>query len=411
MYMADKPFTGLKVIDMTWSGAGVFILNFLSHYGATVVRVESRRQPDPIRRVYSYTNITNDAPNAINRSVLFAFSHSATKYSMTLDLKNPAGKEVYKRLVAWADVLGECFPTGVMERFGFGYDVVKKIRPDIIMVRSCGYGHTGPMAGQGGFGMTLAAYAMMYGLAGWPDRGTVPVSSYYSDQLSPLPCMLAMVAALDYRRRTGKGQCIDQSQIESSLNYLAPLVLDYAANKRTLAITGNKCSYAAPHGVYPCRGDDRWVAIEVFTEEEWQSFCRVIGEPAWTRDARFKTLNNRLANSNALDELVDSWTIGHSPEEVMQMMQAAGVGAGVVSNAKDIVEDPQLAHYNYFREVDHPYIGKVKFAHPPAFKLSDVDADVGRSTILGEHNEFVCKDILGYSEQEYQSLIKEKVFD
>jgi len=409
--MPDKPFTGLKVIDMTWSGAGVFILNFLSHYGATVVRVESRRQPDPIRRVYSYTNLTANSPNAINRSVLFAFSHSAQKYSMTLDLKNPAGKEVYKRLVAWADVLGECFPTGVMERFGFGYDEVKKVKPDIIMVRSCGYGHTGPMAGQGGFGMTLAAYAMMYSLAGWPDRGPVPVSSYYSDQLSPLPCMLAMVAALDYRRRTGKGQCIDQSQIESSLNYLAPLVLDYAANRRSLAVSGNKCAYAAPHGVYPCRGDDRWVAIEVFTEEEWWSFCRVIGNPAWTHDARFNALNTRLENRDVLDELVSAWTISHTPEEVMQMMQAAGVGAGVVSNAQDIVEDPQLAHYNYFREVDHPFIGKVKFAHPPAFKLSDVDADVGRSTILGEHNEYVCKDILGYSEQDYQALVQAKIFD
>jgi benzylsuccinate CoA-transferase BbsF subunit len=342
---------------------------------------------------------------------LFAFSHAAKKYSLTLDLKNPAGLAVFKRLIAWADVLGECFPTGVMERFGLSYEEVKKVRPDIIMVRSCGYGHTGPMAGQAGFGMTLAAYAVMYGLAGWPDRDPVPVSSYYSDQLSPLPCILAMVAALDYRRRTGKGQCIDQSQIESSLNYLAPLVLDYVANGRSLALTGNKSPVAAPHGVYPCLGDDRWVAIEAFTEEEWHSFCRVTGAPAWTKDPRFTTLTNRLENSDALDELVAAWTINHSPEEVMQKLQAAGVGAGVVSNAKDIVEDPQLAHYNYFREVDHPFIGKVKFAHPPAFKLSDVDADVGRSTILGEHNEYVCKDILGYSEPEYQSLIQQKVFD
>jgi benzylsuccinate CoA-transferase BbsF subunit len=409
--MPDKPFTGLKVIDMTWSGAGVFILNFLSHYGATVVRVESRRQPDPIRRVYSYTNLTANSPNAINRSVLFAFSHAAKKYSLTLDLKNPTGLAVFKRLIAWADVLGECFPTGVMERFGLSYEEVRKVRPDIIMVRSCGYGHTGPMAGQAGFGMTLAAYAMMYGLAGWPDRGPVPVSSYYSDQLSPLPCILAMVAALDYRRRTGKGQCIDQSQIESSLNYLAPLVLDYAVNGRSLALTGNKSQDAAPHGVYPCLGDDRWVAIEVFTEEEWQSFCRVIGAPAWTKDPRFGTLAKRLENSGVLDEMVAAWTINHSPEEVMQNLQTAGVGAGVVSNARDIVEDPQLAHYNYFQEVDHPFIGKVKFAHPPAFKLSDVDADVGRSTILGEHNEYVCKDILGYSEPEYQNLIQQKIFD
>jgi benzylsuccinate CoA-transferase BbsF subunit len=409
--MTIRPFEGLKVIDMTWSGAGVFILNFLSHFGATVVRVESARQPDPIRRVYTYTNLTNDSPNAINRGALFSFSHSAKKYSMTLDLKNPAGQEVYRKLVAWADILGECFPTGVMERFGFGYDEVKAIKPDIIMVRSCGYGHTGPMAKQAGFGMTLAAYAMMYSIAGWPDRGPVPVSSYYSDQLSPLPCMLAMVAALDYRRRTGKGQCIDQSQIESSINYLAPLVLDYSANKRHLALSGNKCSYAAPHGIYRCKGDEKWVAIEVYTDTEWQSFCKVIGGPEWTQDARFSTLIGRVGNSDELDKLVETWTLNYTPEEVMALLQKAGVSAGVVTDAKDVFEDPQLNHYKYFREVEHPLIGKVNYAHPPAFKLSDADSEVGPSTVLGEHNEYVCKEILGYSDDAYQGLIKAKVFE
>ncbi len=407
----NKPFEGLKVIDMTWSGAGVFILNFLSHFGATVVRVESARQPDPIRRVYTYTDLTNDSPNAINRGALFSFSHSAKKYSMTLDLKNPKGLEVFKRLVAWADVLGECFPTGVMERFGLDYEVIKGIKPDIIMVRSCGYGHTGPMAKQAGFGMTLAAYAMMYSIAGWSDRGPVPVSSYYSDQLSPLPCILAMVAALDYRRRTGKGQCIDQSQIESSINYLAPLVLDYSANKRSLSLTGNKCTYAAPHGVYKCKGNERWVAIEVFTDEEWRSFCKVIGDPEWTRDSRFSTITGRVENSDELDKLVEGWTIKHTPEKIMTLMQNAGVGAGVVSDARDIYEDPQLKYYNYFREVEHPLIGKVNYAHPPAFKLSDVESEVGRSTILGEHNEYVCKEILGYSDDAYKNLTRDKVFE
>ena len=376
-----------------------------------MVRVESVKQPDPIRRVYTYTDVTNDSPNAINRGALFSFSHPAKKYSMTLDLKNPKALEVFKRLVAWSDVLGECFPTGVMERFGLSYDEVKKVRPDIIMVRSCGYGHTGPMAKQAGFGMTLAAFAMMYSIAGWPDRGPVPVSSYYSDQLSPLPCMLAMVAALDYRRRTGKGQCIDQSQIESSLNYLAPLVLDYSANKRSLSITGNKCAYAAPHGVYRCKGDERWVAIEVFTDAEWGNFCGVIGNPVWTRDSRFNTSIGRIENSDELDNLVEAWTINYAPEDVMTRLQNAGVGAGVVSNAQDITEDIQLNHYRYFREVEHPFIGKINYAHPPAFKLSEVDSEVGRSTILGEHNEFVCKEILGYSDDAFNNLIKDKVFE
>lgn len=409
--MVAKPFEGLNVIDMTWSGAGVFIMNFLSHYGATMVRVENMKQPDPIRRVYTYTDVTNNTPDAINRGALFAFSHPAPKYSITLDLKNPKALDVFKQLVAWSDVLGECFPTGVMERFGLGYEELKKVRPDLIMVRSCGYGHTGPMAEQAGFGMTLAAYAMMYQIAGWPDRGPVPVSSYYSDQLSPLLGILAMIAAIEYRQRTGKGQCIDQSQIESSINYLTPLVLDYSANKRNFIRSGNKCAYAAPHGIYRCKGNDRWVAIEVFTDEEWQSFCGVIGSPEWSRDSRFSTLIDRIKNSDELDRLVEAWTVNFTPEQVMEMMQNSGVGAGVVSDARDIYEDVQLKHYRYFREVEHPYMGKLKFAHPPSFKLSEVDSQVGRSSILGEHNEFVCKKILGLSDKIYRNLIKEGVFD
>jgi len=409
--MITKPFEGLKVIDMTWSGAGVFILNFLAHFGATVVRVESMKQPDPIRRVYTYTDVTNDSPNATSRGAYFAFSHPAKKYSMTINLKTPEGLELFKKLVAWSDVVGECFPTGVMERFGLGYDVLKGIKPDVIMMRSCGYGHSGPMAQQAGFGMTLAAYAMMYNIAGWPDRGSVPVSSYYSDQLSPLLSIFGLVAALDYRKRTGKGQCIDQSQIESSLHYLSPLILDYSANKRDFKITGNTSSYAAPHGVYRCKGEERWVAIEVFTDEEWHSFCKVLENPEWTQSPRFSTMGERVKNSSELDKLVETWTGKYTPEEVMHKMQEAGVGAGVVSNAQDIVEDPQLKHYNYFRTVEHPYMGKITYAHPPAFKLSDVDSEVWRSSILGEHNEYVCKEILGLSGGEYNRLIQAKVFD
>jgi crotonobetainyl-CoA:carnitine CoA-transferase CaiB-like acyl-CoA transferase len=298
-----------------------------------------------------------------------------------------------------------------MERFGLGYDELKKIKPDIIMVRSCGYGHTGPMAKQAGFGMTLAAYAMTYSIAGWPDRGPVPVSSYYSDQLSPLLGILGMVAAIDYRRRTGKGQCIDQSQIESTLNYLAPVILDHSLNKRSFTLSGNKCDHAAPHGVYRCKGEERWVAIEVFTDEEWQSFCKVIGSPAWSRDSRFGTLSGRVKNSDELDGLVETWTVNYTPEQVMVMMQDVGVGAGVVSNARDIYEDIQLKHYRYFREVEHPLMGKITYAHPPSVKLSDVDSQVGRSSILGEHNEFVCKEILGFSDETYKNLVRDKVFE
>jgi benzylsuccinate CoA-transferase BbsF subunit len=407
----SKPFEGVKVIDLCWSGAGASIMNLPAHCGATVVRVESAKQPDPIRRVLTYTSYTRDDPHALELSAYFAFSHPAPKYGMTLDLKNPAAKDVFKKLVAWADVVGESFPTGVIERLGFGYDELKKVKPDIIMLRSCGYGHTGPLAQQAGFGMILSAVSMMYSLGGWPDRRPVPLSSYYSDQLSPLLSMLALVAALDYKRRTGKGQCIDQSQIESSLNYLAPLLLDYTVNKRELALKGNKCDYAAPHGVYRCRGDKRWVAIAVCTDEEWEGFCRVLGNPAWTKDPRFTTLTGRIKHSDELDRLVEAWTADYTPEYIMAVLQAAGVGAGVVASAKDLAEDAQLNHYEFFREVDHPYTGRANYFHPPAFKLSEAPAEVGRPPLLGEHNKFICQEFLGISDKEYARLVKAGAFE
>ena len=219
------------------------------------------------------------------------------------------------------------------------------------------------------------------------------------------------MAAIDNWRRTGRGQCIDQSQIESTLNYLTPVLLDYTVNKRESNLMGNKSDYAAPHGIYRCKGEERWIAIAVTNDAEWQSFCQVTGNPSWIQDPRFDTLNERVKRSDELDKLVESWTLNYSPEFIMATLQAAGVGAGVVANSQDIVEDVQLKYYNFFREVDHPFMGKITYAHPPAMKLSEAESSVGRATILGEHNEYVCQEILGYSQSEYNQLLKEKVFE
>ena len=178
-----------------------------------------------------------------------------------------------------------------------------------------------------------------------------------------------------------------------------------------MALTGNKRTCAAPHGAYRCKGNDRWVAIGVFTDEEWDSFCRVIEYPAWTKDAKFSTLSSRVRNSDELDKLVEAWTINHKAEHVMTTMQDAGVGAGVVANAQDIVEDVQLNYYDYFREVDHPITGKANYYHTPAFKLSEASAEVGRPTLLGEHNKYICNEILGISDDEFSRLTQEGVFE
>jgi benzylsuccinate CoA-transferase BbsF subunit len=330
---------------------------------------------------------------------------------MSLNINNPKAVEIFKKLAKWADVFVESFTTGTLEKRGLGYEDLKKINPRLIMHRTCGYGHTGPMASQPGFGQTVTSLTGFYTITGWPDRKSVPISSFYTDHLSPLFGGLALITAIDYQQRTSQGQCIDQSQIESGINYLSPLILDYTVNQREPVLTGNKCAYAAPHGAYRCQGNDRWVAITVLIDQEWESFCGVVGNPGWTKDAKFNTLDGRIKNSDELDKYINEWTQNFTAERVMAMMQDAGVAAGVVATAQDSEEDPQLKAYDFFREIEHPYLGPQKFFHPPGFTLSDATAELHRPVILGEHTEYICTEILGIPGEDFTKMEKEGVFD
>ncbi len=305
----------------------------------------------------------------------------------------------------------ESFTTGALEKRGLGYDELKELNPRLIMHRTCGYGHTGPMASMPGYGQTVTSFTGFYTIAGWPDRKSVPISSFYTDHLSPLFGGMALITAIDYQQRTGEGQCIDQAQIESGINYMTPLVLDYTANRRELALKGNSCDYAAPHGAYNCKGEDRWVAITVLTDQEWDGFCEAIGSPEWTRDTRFNTLDSRIKNSDELDAYVNEWTSNYTPEEVMTVLQSRGVAAGFVATAQDSEADSQLKAYDFFREIEHPYLGKQKFFHPPGFTLSEATAEVHRPVLLGEHTEYICKEILGIPDDEFTRMQQEGVFD
>jgi benzylsuccinate CoA-transferase BbsF subunit len=307
--------------------------------------------------------------------------------------------------------VAEGFPAGVMDRLGLDYEGLKKINPQIIMFRTCGYGHTGPMADQPGFGSILTAVTMMDNIVGWPDRSPVPPSTYYTDQLSPVYGSLAIMAALDYKRRTGKGQYIDHSQIEAGLNYVTPLILDYQVNRREFQPRGNKGEYNAPHGIYRCKGDDRWVAIAVESDAEWRSFVRTIGNPEWALNKKYGKAADRVKYSDELDKRVEAWTVNYPPEDVEEMLQQAGVGAGVVANARDIDEDPQMNYYNFYRELDHPFVGRLRYYHPAPIKLSAAEAAVQRPVLLGEHTDRICTEILGMSQDEVDRLRAKGVFE
>ena len=220
------------------------------------------------------------------------------------------------------------------------------------------------------------------------------------------------MAALEYRRRTGKGQYIDMSQYESGIHFMAPLVLDYEANKRIAGRVGNKCDYAAPHNAYRCLGADRWCAISVFTDEEWKNFCAAIGKAGLAQDPRFNTLLARKTNEEELDGLVNDWTSTRTAEEVMRLMQDAGVAAGVVETAEDLLDrDPHLKQRGTFVELEYPGIGKYRSQMGTHFLMSRYKEEMKPAPIMGEHNEYIFKSVLGMPAAEYDQLVNDGVID
>ena len=255
----------------------------------------------------------------------------------------------------------------------------------------------------------MAGYAGFVSLTGWPDRPPVAVGAY-PDIIAPRFGSTALLAALDYRRRTGKGQYIDLSEYESSIQFLIPAILDYTANNRIQTCNGNKSPYAAPHGVYRCKGDDRWCAIAVFTDTEWSTFCKVIGNPSWTQAPEFSTFNRRKEHEDELNKRIEEWTVNHVAEEVMMIMQQAGVQAGVVRTSADIENCPQLNHRHYWWTLEHPEIGKATYGGN-SYILSQTPYRLERSApCFGEHTEYICTRLLGMSDKEFVELFQEGVF-
>ena len=343
----------------------------------------------------------------------FGMAYNTNKYSISLDLNMPKGQEIAKKLVAWADIVTESFTPGTMAKFGLDYESCKKIKPDIIYYSTCQMGQKGPLAQFGGYGMFGATYAGIANLIGWPDRDPLPVFNNYTDFISPWYLTTTVIAALLRRRRTGKGMYLDQAQMEAGPLFLAPLILDYVANGRIAERMGNRDPYMCPHGVYPCYpgtwGVDRWVAIAVTNDEQWRAFCKVIGEPEWTKDPKFPTFAARKENEDELDGLIGEWTKNYTTQRVMEMMQQAGVPAGAVETGEDLFNDPQLKHREHFRFLEHKVIGRHAY-NAPAYQLSKTPNYIWKAgPCIGEDNEYVYKEILGFSDDDIADLLIEGV--
>jgi len=394
---------GIKVADFSWVIVGPLSMKHLADHGATVVRVESHTRPETSRLSGPYKdNITS-----IEHSGFYP-TYNSSKYGISLDLTKPRGREIALRLIMWADVVAESYTPGTMKEWGLDYESVAKLKPDIIYVSTCQYGQYGPLAQLPGYGQLAAALSGISNAIGWPDLLPSTNAIAHTDFICPHFVVATVMAALDYRRRTGRGVYLDQSQLEAAVHFFAPPVMDYLVNNRIMERSGNRLPYAAPHGAYPCRGNDRWCAIVVFSDEEWRGLCDAMGNPEWTQDPKFATFLGRKENEDELDRLVGQWTINFTAEEVMSLMQAKGVAAGVVEDLKDMFEDPQLKHYGFLRYFEHPVMGEISYQGPP-FRLSKTPDGQFSAPCLGQHNEYVYKELLGLSDEEIAELLIEKV--
>ncbi len=396
---------GIKVADFSWAAAGPLVSQCLAHCGGQVVRVESITRADGQRTTAPF----KDGIPGIDRAGMFAYFNT-NKYGFSLDLNHPKGVEVARRLICWADIVVENFRPGIMRKWGLAYEDIVKIKPEIIMLSTSAQGQTGSSAYRSAFGIELAGLAGFSHFIGWPDRAPRAMTMAYTDTISPPIGIVAVMVALAMRHKTGKGQWIDLSQFECGIQYLSPALMDYDVNGQQGGRQGNSHYWATPHGVYRCKGDDRWCVIAVFTDEEWKTFCRIIEHPAWTNDPELASILNRKKREDEINRLVEEWTINCTPEEIVTLMQANGIAAGIVENNRDTLSDPQLRYRNHLVPLDHPVIGMYEGEAPP-FKLSETPPEVRMpAPCYGEHNEYVCSQLLGMSDKEFIELSNEGVF-
>jgi benzylsuccinate CoA-transferase BbsF subunit len=402
----NLPLQDLKILELTRVIVGPGVARFLGSAGATVVHVESQKRLDFMRTSYPY----QDNIPGINRAAYF-HRYNPDKLSMSLDLSKPEGLDLMKRLVKWADIFIESNVPGMIDKFDLDYDNVRELNPEIIMLSTNQMGREGPLARYKGFGVQTAAIAGYHQLTGYGDGSPMGPFGAYTDMVSIQWLITALLAALDYRKRTGKGQYIDHSQLEAGVHFLTPAILQFTANGETMLQQANREAYAAPHGCYRCKGNDRWCAITVYTDEEWQSFCKVLGNPDWARDEAFATITGRKENEDRLDTLIEECTIRFSPEDIADKMQNAGIAAGVVSNGEDLSNNPQLNAREFYPMLDHTEIGLSSYSNPP-FKLSKSSVEVRKAApCLGEHTEYVCREILGLSDEKFIELLQSGVLE
>ena len=394
-----RPLEGVRIIDFTWVYAGPFATRMLGYYGAEVIRVESQTRPDQVR-TSGLSRVVGDAGPEVSQQW---HSINADKLSLQLNLKRPGARQVVLDLARTSDVVINAFSPGVLERMGLGHEDLRAVNPKLVAVSTTLFGHSGPLSPVPGFGNMGAAMGGYYELTGWPDRLPAGPFLAYTDATSPRLTAAMILAALDWRERTGEGVSLDFSQAEGGVHFLAEAMVDQAVNGYGQTRMGNADRWMAPHSVYPCgeAGADQWVAIACETDQQWATLASVIGRA----DLAGLGTAERLAGQVELDELLAAWTHGRDPLAVQDQLQAAGVPAHQVQNSPEMIADPQLLFRDHFHQVPHELYGHT-WAEQFGFRLSRSDGTPSRpGPMWGEHNYQILSEVLGYDSDKIAELV------
>lgn len=401
-----QALAGLKLVEFGGYAAGPHIGKLLANFGAQVVHVESRRRPDGFRLEYPPFK---DGKPGVNRGGCFAFFNDS-KYGVTLDLKSDGGRQLAERLVQWCDVVVENMRPGVMERLGLGYEDLKRVNGQVILLSSCNMGQTGPRANTPGFGSQLSALAGFCGLTGYADGPPMLLYGPYIDFIASTMGAAAVLAALQRRRATGGGAWIDLAQYEVGVHFVGGALLDLQQSGRVAQRSGNDDPEAAPHGCFACRGGG-WVALSCWSDAEYAGLAEAIGEPALANEPRYRNASARRGASAALNKRIGSWAGSQTASQAAARLQAHGVHAHEVNTIADLFSDPQLTHRRQWRRRRHPVIGEQAYLFP-AFELEGTPGDVtAPAPCLGADNETVFRELLGMSEQQYREYEAAGAFD
>ncbi|MFC1848328.1 CaiB/BaiF CoA transferase family protein [Chloroflexota bacterium] len=424
--MANLPLDGIRVVGMTQMWAGPTAEYHLADWGAEVIKVESlhylavgTRGPAPRHPQYAvdfvkggYAAYLKEGYDEVNgrpwnRSCMFNV-HGRNKLSCTVDSTKPRGKEILKRLIQVSDIFIENNQPAVMDNLGLTYEVISGWNPKIIMMSMSGFGQTGPLKYYRALGAHQDDFLGHTYLRGYIDRDVTANSAiYHGDEAAGTNAVFIIVIALHQRNRTGKGMFIDMSQTEATMLHLGEAIMDFTMNKRITERTGNRDLYGAVQGCYRCIGEDRWVCITIRTDEEWDGFCRALGNPDWTKEDKFSDALKRWRNHDELDRHINEWTSRHEHFEVMYMLQKEGVAAGPVEHPDDAYNDPQMKERGFFETVTHAECGTHRYPGL-AYRMSKTPNSFRLPAVrLGEHNEYVYKKILGVSDEEYAELERE----